>query len=455
MNNKNKTPEKGTGSHWTVVVDLLILFLLLVLCYFSFFVELEASAVSMGQWLHLDVSISRSIIVMLATLVALVIFSLYTYRVYVSRKDMVTPQQYAREKKLKEINAMVLSSVSTSHAQKTRDILRYTYGNVAEWNPISYRGNVLMYDVHEQIRSILGSLKKTVIDIDPTRFHDKNVAVNLIYCYPDRKTPYEELPLLAAELSPEQAQLTQKWKLISSTDITTDPAELLQGLTEVGSFYTRVDHFGLTFVNSKGNAALSAAALAEVKQSLTDKCYGVEEADQNAQAILLKKISELNPSLILADSKDIQFKHNDKLTGSAIGLVINVRSDDPDKTFVKAILTIQTYGEEIHVPVSGKKGTDVDRYGLTSKDYQDLLFHTILGTYENMLASEMSQMYLRHCIRDGSICPYTGRQIKRSAKSSTLAVSQCQECDNMNCSKNKQRPKKKSTRQKAAAPAEE
>ena len=66
----------------------------------------------------------------------------------------------------------MLDSIKQEVEAKVREIFRYTYDSVAEWNPINYRDNVIIYDIHEQLRSILISIEKVIININPERFND-------------------------------------------------------------------------------------------------------------------------------------------------------------------------------------------------------------------------------------------------------------------------------------------
>ena len=125
---------------------------------------------------------------------------------YLSKRKVIE-KDYNREKKINQINGALFDSLYRANSEKTRGIFRYTYGNVPKWNPINYRDNILVYDVHEQIRSILISLENVVISIDPERFNDRNVSVEFIYCYPS--DTYNE----------SNIERINDWKLISSGDI--------------------------------------------------------------------------------------------------------------------------------------------------------------------------------------------------------------------------------------------
>ena len=104
---------------------------------------------------------------------------------------------------------------------------------------------------------------------------------------------------------------------------------------------------------------------------------------------------------------------------------------------MKAILTINTYGERIHIPISSEgvqkskrlgtiktrkqveaKTEDniYDENGLTECDYQELFLKQIIQTYSTLIASELSQMYIRHILREKRIDSSTGMEIRHRIK---------------------------------------
>ena len=112
--------------------------------------------------------------------------------------------------------------------------------------------------------------------------------------------------------------------------------------------------------------------------------------------------------------------------------MINLKNDDPEKTFVKALLTINTYGESIHEPAStlAKIFTKnpVDKYALTLEDYSDIITNTILPTYSRLIETELAQMYIRHTIREKKRCRWTGHELasKKETASSDTPLSNSQ-----------------------------
>lgn len=86
-------------------------------------------------------------------------------------------------------------------------------------------------------------------------------------------------------------------------------------------------------------------------------------------------------------------------TGSIVGLTLNVKNDEPEKVLVKAMITITTYGRKLN-----ERGDPV-----RERDYRELLKTNVLNGYKALLESELAQMYIRHMIREGDMCPRTGR----------------------------------------------
>lgn len=354
----------------------------------------------------------------IASMVLLVVvLVLYGFKYMFERKNDISAREYSREKKINEINLNVFDAISSINTAKVRETLRYTYGSVPEWNPIDYQDNILLYDVHEQIRTILLSIKKIVIGLDPTRFNDKNVSVELVYCYPMEADGKDMLPTKDLYKGPEKKRC---WKLISSGDMSGNHSKVLEYLKNPFSFYSLLDYCGMKFANNKYNPMIDKSDKEKLKQH-----WG------NRVNIEIERISDV---FFLPDTKDMEYAKGDIQKGSAVGAVINVRNDDPEDIFIKAILTINTYGETFHVAgVSKKSNPGYDKDGLTVDDYKNIFCDTIIGTYENLLASELSQMYIRHSIRGGRICPLTGRDSSSKDTPSTLKISNCRTCNRVSC----------------------
>jgi len=309
---------------------------------------------------------------------------------------------FEREQRINSINNSVFDSLYMINSSKIREILRYTYGKVLDWNPVNYRDNVLVYDIHEHIRSILSNMKKVIISIDPERFNDQNVSVELVYCYPedsytvktnarseDEKKQYRDEAMTIPVSERIKKSKDYFWKLISSGDASGDSHTILSYLYEKDSFYTLVDCCGTVFMNNK------FATVDNFRRKLV------------AERLKRKGINDTSTAtkFFLPDIRDVERARGGQCVGSAVGTVINLKNDNPEETFVKAILTINTYGESFFVePHSMWRRKNRDRFGFSIGDYEEILVNTILFTYSCLLESELSQMYIRHTIKHHQRC---------------------------------------------------
>lgn len=88
--------------------------------------------------------------------------------------------------------------------------------------------------------------------------------------------------------------------------------------------------------------------------------------------------------------------------GSIVGMTINIKNDAPESVLVKAMLTITTYGWNL-----------LDKKSLIKEaEYREIFKQNVLNGHKSLLESELAQMYIRHAIKDGNMCPYTGAQCK-------------------------------------------
>ncbi len=358
----------------------------------------------------------------ITAIASVILIALLILKIRVFQKSEIIKRQYSRERKINEINHLVFKSLNFANFAKTREILRYTYGTVPEWNPIDYKDNILLYDVHEQIRSILISLKNVVINIDPIRFNDQNVSVELVYCYPQEDRNNGRLP------SEEESNQERVWKLISSGDTSGNHSKVLDYLKNPKSFYMLVDYCGIKFANNKFGEMINSTQLNDLFQSINRSGCTVENNGDGR--------------FFISDTKDIEYAPNGNSRGSIVGAVINVRNDNPEETYIKAILTINTYGEQLHIgeAVDYKKNTErsiYDKDGLTQEDYRLLFCDSIIGAYKTLLASELTQMYMRHELRKGRICFLTGRRKEEHDTDCTLQIKQCEECLSSPCNRTK------------------
>lgn len=258
---------------------------------------------------------------------------------------------YKKFKKIElsdKLSSAMLKVEQRANAYKTRHVLQITYGNVPLWHPFNFYENVLVYDVHEQIRTTLLELKNAILSMTPG-LDDEAVTVDLVYCYPDDK--------YSGQLPAEKDDL-EKWKLITSRDGSSMNYRVHDFLASKESFYFLLSQNNYVFFNDKRKE---------------ERYY-------------------------IATGKDHEYGG----TGSAVGLSINVKNDMPEKILVKAMITITTYGRKLR-----NNGDSVKE-----KDYAELFKTNVLDGYKSLLESELSQMYIRHMIREGGMCPYSGVIVK-------------------------------------------
>ena len=102
----------------------------------------------------------------------------------VSIFERVTKRKYLIMCRQEALSKATLLAQQKSNEAKTRNILQLTYGRVPEWRPFNFRKNVLVYDIHEQLRTLLVEIRDSVLMLSGETDSDK-VTVDLVYCYPD------------------------------------------------------------------------------------------------------------------------------------------------------------------------------------------------------------------------------------------------------------------------------
>lgn len=270
-----------------------------------------------------------------------------------------TYQKFKKAELSDKLSSAMLDVEYKANAYKTRHVLQITYGNIPVWHPFNFYENVLVYDVHEQIRTILLELKNAIISITPGLDSD-SVAVDLVYCYPDNKYNGQ---------LPADKDSIERWKSITSRDGSSMSYSVHDFLSSKESFYFLLDQNNYVFLN--------------------DKC---------------KEGRYYIPS-----GKDQEYGRS----GSVVGLSINVKNDMPEKVLVKAMITVTTYGRKLNEKCDQVK----------EKDYEELFKKNVLNGYKSLLESELSQMYIRHMIREGGMCPYSGFIVKpKECKKAEIAT---------------------------------
>ena len=334
--------------------------------FFSIAAAIDAIAIiflkaSWMKWVQFVVFILLTAILVLA-----IIFKCINFK---KRKKAFS---YEKAKIIDRIDKAVFASLNSANAAKVRSTLRFTYGNVHDWNPINYRKNVLVYDVHEHIRTILLNLRDVIIQTSPERLHEDNVTVDLIWCYPKEKGYSGYLPYID-----ESGKNKKPWKLISTGDKSASAHSIQEWVASKDSFYA---------------AVIQKGYLCSDKKDLVGQ-YHVDTKDK-----------EYNPDL-------------QSLSGSIAGVVIDVKNDEPSRVLVRAILTVNTFGTNFYDANSF--------YGVSKAEYEEILKRRIITVYKSLLASELVQMYIRHSIREDGRCPITGSLPEESKADEAYTKENC------------------------------
>ena len=158
-------------------IDYLIVVLTALCVFFPAFLELLSIIIENNALKNVTII---TYAVLASLLVVLAVVKLMTIKR--EKKKIRLGQYYERRWQLA---SSVFSAIQDLNGDKVRLIFRHTYGCVSEWEPINYHNNILVYDVHEQIRSILVRIKELIVHSDPNVFNNDNVRVDLVYCYPD------------------------------------------------------------------------------------------------------------------------------------------------------------------------------------------------------------------------------------------------------------------------------
>ena len=268
----------------------------------------------------------------------------------------MTKKNYLLMCRQEALSKATLLAQQKSNEAKTRNLLQLTYGRVPEWRPFNFRKNVLVYDIHEQLRTLLVEIRDSVLALSDETDSDK-VTVDLVYCYPD-DTYSGRLPEPSPHYGNEQPE--NAWRLITSGDASCINYTLHDFLRSNESFFFRLDQENFVFINDKKTVS---------------RYYIPSGKDQEYDGV-----------------------------GSIVGMTINIKNDAPESVLVKAMLTITTYGWNL-----------LDKKSLIKEEeYREIFKQNVLDGHKSLLESELAQMYIRHAIKDGNMCPYTGAQCKTS-----------------------------------------
>lgn len=294
---------------------------------------------------------------------------LLTIRNYIQFKKYENNYHYYVESK--RITTALLTAAKRTDFAKTCSILQATYNNVNKWHPIDYCQNILVYDVHQHIRDLCIQLKELFVSLMPDELTDDMVTVDLVYEYPSEKefekpelvedycivnnqtkdTDDDKLPVKESELN----QIS--WRVITSGDHTSSSVNLHLYLDASNSFYNHLRNQGYVFGNDK------------------------------------KELEKENH--YIWSTKDREHFCN----GSIVGVVVELKNDTPEIVFIRAYLTITTYGRKLV-----EEGDT-----LNVIQFEKLLKETVINIYKTRIESEFAQMFVRHGIREGYINRHTGK----------------------------------------------
>lgn len=316
-----------------------------------------------------------TVVLVLLVLSGFVGIILYLIR-YSSIKTFERDYRYYSESK--RVSTALLTAIKRTNFSKTCNILQSTYGTVPDWNPINYCENVLTYDVHQHLRNICINLKELIVDLNPDELNDDKVTVDLVYTYlsedkmyknqesvcpfdkemcNEEKTKTNENAYTKQDMDSKNVNTKLAWNVISSGDRTSYNISLHSFLENINSFYSHLAAQGYVFCNDK------------------------QELEKENHYIWT--------------SKDHEYER----VGSIIGSIIELKSDDPEASFVRAYLTISTYGR--------KMVEDNDTLNVNS--FEKLFKEVIINSYKSLIEAELAQMFIRHGIRNKYINRKTGR----------------------------------------------
>lgn len=262
--------------------------------------------------------------------------------------NRLTMAEFKRMQLSEELSASTLLAQQHANEAKARTIQQIAYGRVPEWHPLDFYENVLVYDVHEHLRTILIEIRNAVLTYAKEADFDM-VTVDLAYCYPDA--------VYNGDL-PTSSETSSEWKIITSGDSSCTNYKLHDFLSNTESFYFHLDQNNYVFFNDK---------------KALERYY-------------------------LPSGKDHEYGG----IGSIVGMAVSLKNDAPESVLVKAMLTITTYGWKLCR----------DDSEVPEEEFINVFKQKVLNGYKSLLKSELAQMYIRHVIRDKKMCPHTGIVLK-------------------------------------------
>lgn len=269
-------------------------------------------------------------------------------KIWLFQLQRTTKKAFLQMQTSEVLAASTLLAQQHANEAKARTIQQMTYGRVPEWHPMNFQDNVLVYDVHEHLRTILIEIRNAVLTYSGKSDADM-VTVDLAYCYPDKDY---------SGILPTPDKNRSAWRIITSGDSSCMNYKLHDFLGSNESFYFHLDQNNYVFFNDK---------------QAVDRYY-------------------------LPSGKDHEYGG----IGSIVGMAVSLKNDAPESVLVKAMLTITTYGWKLCE----------DDSKVSAEAFRDIFKQNVLNGYKSLLKSELAQMYIRHMIRDKEICPLTGIVLK-------------------------------------------
>lgn len=326
-------------------------------------------------------------------ILSLVLLLRLVYNIKKNEKDL----NYYTESK--RISAALLYAVKRTSCTKANSILRATYGTVPEWHPIDYCKNVLVYDIHEHLRDICIQIKELIVGLYPTEFNDDMVTVDMVFEYPS------------------DSEFIENKRMEFKVKKTRKGTHLYNGLRR---FITcAIDQSILQ--NLKKDEIMDKkeeGATSGDHGKCAKKCKVITSGDRTASNVIIHDYFE-NPKsfyshlqkqgYVFCNDKSELEKENHYIwsnkdneygrVGSIIGLIIELKNDNPEKVFVRTYLTITTYGRRL------AEEKDL----LDDKTYEKLFKETVINCFKSIIEAELAQMFIRHGINNGFINRHNGR----------------------------------------------
>ena len=324
-------------------------------------------------------------------------------------------------------------ALRNANIRKTLEVMRYTYGKVSNWNPINYYKNMATYDIHEQLRGILISLRDLVIDLDDTgALNSDNVSVELIYSYGCS-------PIEAYEKKDKNANMNST----DSSDTTNDESEDETRRISSGEYdlekpseYLGIDESFFKFVyNSKGgyyfanDKNMIQPCIKNDKKddkkdeksehhyivSKKDLRYDEDEETANSRGMLkpFNRIEKENKCAADAGKQGDYVKYRLHNPGSIVCLFFNLNNDLPSEICIGAVLSISTYGHKL---CNDPKELPY---------FKEAFRKNVLHSYKSLIISELAQMYIRHSVCIGERNPITGDANHRIGKIAAEDMMNC------------------------------